>query len=200
MIFEAMTGSKPLGEPPVSETTLMALKQAAAGERGWLDFVQSEMSRQRLSEIRLGGDSLSSELHHARARPAMTVAAPRQSRWPLRIFAFGGRGVETKSAPPEPVIRISIPAATLAVVKTKTDDKHGWVAAGQTMARAILQARTLGLSCALFNPMRRWEARAALRTGVGHKGFAQAILRFGSVEGRDMVSSGTSDVFASALL
>jgi hypothetical protein len=65
------------------------------------------------------------------------------------------------------------------VVKTKTDDKYGWLEAGQTMARTVLQAQALGLSWAFFNPVRRREAREALRVGVGHKGFAQVILRFG---------------------
>jgi hypothetical protein len=47
------------------------------------------------------------------------------------------------------------------------------------MARTILQAQALGLSWEFFNPVRRREAREALRMGVGHKGFAQVILRFG---------------------
>jgi hypothetical protein len=69
----------------------------------------------------------------------------------------------------------------LAVLKTKTDDKHGWLAAGQAMARAILQAQALGLSWSFFNhAIRSRDARTELRTGIGHKGFVQAILRFGS--------------------
>jgi hypothetical protein len=44
-----------------------------------------------------------------------------------------------------------------------------------------LQAQALGLSWAFFNPVRRRIAREALRLGVGHKGFAQVILRFGSL-------------------
>jgi hypothetical protein len=54
------------------------------------------------------------------------------------------------------------------------------------MARTILQAQALGLSWGFFNPMRRREAREALRMGVGHKGFAQVILRFGSLASGDM--------------
>jgi hypothetical protein len=78
-----------------------------------------------------------------------------------------------------PVRQPSVPAATLAVVKTKTDEKHGWLAAGQTMARTVLQAQALGLSWAFLNPVRRRQAREALRLQVGHKGFAQVILSFG---------------------
>jgi len=156
--FDAMTGSRanfsPLGETPVFETMLDALSHAAAGERGWLDFVQSEMSRQNVLKITLSGD--------------------RASRAARPLFAFGVRNVDAWNVAVEPV-----PAATLAVVKTKTDDKHGWLEAGQTMARTVLQAQALGLSWEFFNPVRRREARAALRMGVGHKGFAQVILRFG---------------------
>lgn len=202
-LFQAMTappqGQLVADETPVSETILTALDQAVACEKAWLDFVRSENSRQRLSAVKIG-DGPSPELSHDRARPVINESAQRSSRWPLRFFAWRGRGMEHQAMTPaasEPVIRIAIPDATLAVVKTKTDDKHGWVAAGQTMARATLKARTMGLSSALFNPMRRWEARAALRTGVGHKGFAQAILRFGAVA-ESLASSSTAEMVATA--
>jgi hypothetical protein len=75
---------------------------------------------------------------------------------------------------------LAIPAGTLAVVKTKTDDKHGWLAAGHAMAGVILQAQALGVSWSFFNePVRHRTAREALRTAFGHKGFAQVVLRFG---------------------
>lgn len=77
------------------------------------------------------------------------------------------------------------------MVKTKTDDKHGWVAAGQATARAVLQAQVLGLSWAFFDQVRRREAREALRTGIGHKGFAQVILRFGALASGEMVRLAT---------
>jgi hypothetical protein len=69
----------------------------------------------------------------------------------------------------------------LAVIKTKTDDKHGWLAAGQILARVALQAKSLGLSWTLLNPLRSGAARKALRMEVGRKGFAQVILGFGPV-------------------
>ncbi len=162
-LFAAMTGIRtsfsPLSGVPVSETMLAALSGAVAGERGWLDFVQSEASRQNVLRITLSGDRPSDA-----ARPLFDRGIRRTDSWNVTV---------------EPTS--SVPAATLAVVKTKTDDKHGWLAAGQTMARTVLQAQALGLSWAFFNPVRRREARVALRTGVGHKGFAQVILRFGSL-------------------
>jgi hypothetical protein len=66
------------------------------------------------------------------------------------------------------------------VLKTRTDDKHGWVAAGLTLARLILQAQVLGVSCALHHePLRAARVRTELRTEIGRKGFVQAILQFG---------------------
>lgn len=156
-LFSAMTGSRtnrsPLGGTPVSETMLSALSHTAAGERGWLDFVQSETSRQHVLKITLAGNQ-------------MRVSFDRSDVEPTAGWHMTERQSE-------------ISTATLAVVKTKTDDKHGWLEAGQTMARTVLQAQTLGLSWDFFNPVRRREAREALRRGVGHKGFAQVILRFG---------------------
>jgi hypothetical protein len=153
LLFEAMPETRanvsPLGETPVSETMLAVLEHAAAGERGWLDYVHDGASLQQVLEVTLADD-------------------------------FWNGAVEPDSGPAASV-------ATLAVVKTKTDDKHGWLEAGQTMARTILQAHVLGLSWAFYKPVRRRAAREALRMGVGHKGFAQVILRFGPLLADELV-------------
>lgn len=60
------------------------------------------------------------------------------------------------------------------------------------MGRTILQALALGLSWEFFNLMPRREARESLRTGVGHKGFAQVILRFGAITVGETVRLATS--------
>jgi len=154
-LFEAMTEGRvnvsPFGATPVSETMLAVLGHAAAGERGWLDFVQSETSRQHVLQATLA-----------------------ENLW---------NGAVQPDVPP------AISTATLAVVKTKTDDKHGWLEAGQTMARTVLQAQALGLSWAFFDPVRRRAAREGLRLGVGHKGFAQVILRFDPLVADEMFPS-----------
>jgi hypothetical protein len=182
-LFTAMTDNRAnaatFGEPPISETMLAALSQAVAAERGWLEFAQSETSRHRVVEIAFASEQRAMGSTRAPDRSASAPSSRPTSRWPKPLFAFGGRQVDPGPLPVEPALQISIPAAALAVVKTKTDDKHGWLAAGQTMARAVLQAQALGLSWALFNQVRQRQAREALRQGIGHKGFAQLILRFG---------------------
>jgi len=171
MLFEAMNGShinhSPLGSTPVTETMLAALSHASAGERGWLDFLQSERSRRHVLKI--------------------TLSDGQASRGPQPPFAAGGRAADSWNMTVAPAPADS--SATLAVVKTKTDDKHGWLEAGQTMAWTVLQAQALGLSWEFFDPVRRREARVALRLGVGHKGFAQVVLRFGPLTTEEAVRS-----------
>ena len=187
LLFEAMTGSRASfsspGETPVSETMLAALSHAAAGERGWLDFVQRETNRQEVEKITMAAQQWWMTFDLSRAQPTKIVVAKRPTRL---LSAFGGRSIRPAI---DPVQRPAGVAATLAVVKTKTDDKHGWLEAGQTMARTVLQAQALGLSWAFFNSVRRREARSALRMRVGHKGFAQIILRFGSLINGEILQS-----------
>ncbi|MDR3458524.1 MAG: hypothetical protein P4N60_13825 [Verrucomicrobiae bacterium] len=183
LLFDAMPKSpaspSPLGEPPVTAAMLSALAHAATGERGWLDFVQSEIGRRQVLEVTLAQPRPGMNSAYSN-RPAMTETADESGeRLPPPVFAFGDRAVDVWKEPVEPDFPPAVATATLAVVKTKTDDKHGWLEAGQTMARTILQAQALGLSWAFFDPVRRRDARAALRTAVGRKGFAQVILRFG---------------------
>lgn len=189
LLFEAITSNRPnasaIGEMPVSETMLAVIGQSVAGERGWLEFAQSETSRQRVAEIAAG--ELATSDMRARAFPPTVPTGGPTARWPRPLFAFGGRKGDSQQLPVKPTQPVVLPAATLGVVKTKTDDKHGWLAAGQTMARAILQAQALGLAWSFFNPVRRREAREALRTGIGHKGFAQVILRFGALTAAETV-------------
>ena len=185
LLFDAIprssAGAPHACETPVSEAMLAALGQSAAGERGWLDFIQSEISQQRVTELGLAGDQPWTNSEQWRTRPAGDATENFDSRWARRLIAFGGRKTASRKMAVEPVRQPSAPGATLAIVKTKTDDKHGWVAAGQTMARIVLRAQAMGLPWALSNPMRRRQAREALRMGVGRKGFAQVILCFGSL-------------------
>jgi hypothetical protein len=69
----------------------------------------------------------------------------------------------------------------LAVVKSRTDEKYGWVAAGQAVARVLLYAEISGLSWSFLNQtLLSKTAREELLTGIGRKGFPQIVLRFGS--------------------
>ena len=186
-LFDAMAGTRvsQLGEMPVSEAMLVALGQAASGERGWLDFVLSEAGRQQLVEMAQANDHPWVNTYRSGLQANNEVAGgPPAASWRRSFLAFGDRAIDPEDAldgADEPAGQEPVPAAILGLVKTKTDDKHGWLAAGQAMARTILQAQALGLSWAFFDPVRQRSAREALRMGVGHKGFAQVILRFGSL-------------------
>lgn len=196
LLFAAMTRGRARSalavETPVSETMLALLSQAVAGERGWLEFAHSESSRQRIMEITGDGESRGMISGHS---PALAGnAAPRMpvSRWSQPFYAFGAPKVQSSPVVVEPPCRLPLSAGTLAVVKTKTDDKHGWLAAGQALARAVLQVQAWGLSWSFFNQMRRRTTREALRLGLGHKGFAQIILRLGPLAAAESFRPGAT--------
>jgi hypothetical protein len=139
-LFDAITASpasRSFSEDgPVSDETRAALGRVVAVDRAWLEWTQSDASRQRVLEFTLATDT---------------------SR------------------------RFSAQALTLGVIKTKTDDERGWLAAGQAVALAILHAQAWGIGWSFFHRIPDPGAREALRMGVGQKGFAQFVLRFGSL-------------------
>jgi len=191
-LFAAMTARRATtptwGATPVSETVLAALNRAVVGERGWLEFAHSETSRQRLLEFAVISERPRMVPAPSPDRAGFPVGPPVDgpgwptARWTRPFFTFRVRRTDTGNVAAHPETLPTLPVATLAVVKTKTDDKHGWLAAGQAMAQVILQAQALGLAWSFFNQaVRQRVAREALRTGIGHKGFAQVILRFDSV-------------------
>ena len=196
-LFAAMQSPRaalPLG--PLPDAVLDALNCTIAGNRGWLEFPRTEASRQRLLEIVATGETLQvtpAQRHqqstgalgipsHAWQSPALANQALRErfSRWTKPLLALKVRvapAIEVDPTATDFVAR----TGTLAVLKTRTDDKHGWVAAGQMMAQLVLHAQALGLSWSLLErTLRKPDVRAELRTGLGHKGYAQVILQFGA--------------------
>jgi hypothetical protein len=71
--------------------------------------------------------------------------------------------------------------AALAVLKTKTDDKPGWLAAGLIRAYVQLYALASGAPVCFYDQaFQRRFLREELRTTVGRKGFVQTIVGLGS--------------------
>ena len=192
MLFSAMTpvDFSPVGNLPVPEAPLSLISKFVAGERAWLEVAQSESTRSRLLEAARAGERWRAQESGIRCEV--------EPAWPGCGFESAGFNDNTPmergkgGRKPAVRLRVSVPAAgevndvpetgVFGVVKTKTDDKHGWVAAGQAVALLILTARTLGVCCTFFNRALRTAAvREELRTGIGHKGFAQAIARLDGV-------------------
>ena len=185
--------ASPRLELPGNAVPLDVLSRAMAGERGWLEFARSDQSRQRLvevlnpsrrmqvNEIRLHNETLVRSSVGAWESAAFTGTTlhERFSRWRRPAFAIKVRGT-TPAMPVAPVVSDSdATTGTFAVLKTKTDDKHGWLAAGQILARLLLHVRAAGLTCTPYlDALQQPELRSELRTAIGHKGFTQVILRF----------------------
>jgi hypothetical protein len=187
-LFECMTRNPNAfarsGEPPISEEIVETLRSAVADEKALLEFSQSESSRHRLLELT---QSSADDDHVNVGSSRRLFRNTRIARWTLPFLTFalpttGSTTAEFK-VPDEPVHRM----AALALLKTKTDDKCGWLTAGQSRARIRLQSRMSAVSSYVFDrPFRSRQVRNQLRTAIGHKGFAQAIIGFGA----DAVESG----------
>jgi hypothetical protein len=178
---------------PISDATLVWLSRVATGERSWLEFARSEGSRQRLvkliqetkrvrmAEIQVRNESpvRSANAGWGLSRLTSGMLPERFARWRKPSLAIKVRETVVPSQEPFEPNQPALMEGTFAVLKTKTDEKHGWLAAGQTLAQLLLLVRTLGLPCTPYvDVLRQPERRAELRTTIGHKGFTQVILRF----------------------
>jgi len=191
-LFEAMTTprSTPIGRT-VEDLLPGLLSGAVARGRGWLEVPCSENSQQRLheltgvlppppvSEVRFRQNDWTRVRGAETSGLAVSAILQRFSRWRRPVITDRLRPA-TRTVANSTEFSSSDPV--FAVLKTKTDEPHGWLAVGQTQAWLILQARVLGLSCSLFNQaLRQAEIRSELRVGIGHKGFVQGIARFGAI-------------------
>jgi hypothetical protein len=179
---------------PITASVRAALRSAGTGERAWLDFSESESSRQCLRAIagsKPKQPNPSQPFERQLTFPfdsqklaSMTLVGLRLLQRSLLARLFPDRSERKDSSATESGERDQRKLdrmETLAVLKTKTDDRHGWLAAGQTLARVQLMARTSNVYWQVFdNPFQEKWARAELRTAVGRRGYVQVVLGFGS--------------------
>jgi len=184
------TGAISVKHFPVSDAVMALLGQATASERAWVEFARSESSRRRVlelvstpgqlqvKEIHVQDSSLSRLGNEWEAGSLSSTASHgRFARWRRPFLAIKLRATPHAVAEPGTMESREMSNGDLAVLKTKTDDRHGWLAAGQALARLLLQSRLLGVSCSPhLDALQRPDSRAELRASIGHKGFAQAIL------------------------
>jgi len=168
-------------DPPYDPgTAFYAIQNAVAGDRCWLEIAQCERSRKQLAEL-----------------------AGASEGWLFKLSgAAGGGGQPTRLNDGQKFwlgVRLRLPTAmregwnepaeasgTFAVLKTKTDDKHGWIMAGQTMALLRDAANRLGVACTFFKEaVRQASTRQELRRSIGHKGFGQVIAQLRMVRAFD---------------
>jgi hypothetical protein len=173
---------EPAADLPMSETVFKLMSHAVAGDRCWLEMAHCQRSRERLFELAGMNEQLLFQI--SGGRPGLPnessgngPKAAASNGWQRFIL-----GVKLRAPPPAPeaVNPLNAPAksGTFAILKTKTDDKYGWIAAGQTSALLMETARKLGVSCTFFNrALRKASVRQELRTSIGHKGFGQAIVQ-----------------------
>lgn len=187
-LFEAMTApptnSSPFEETPESEISPEWLKHVIGGEQAWLEFSHCESSRNLLLALTSGvrqsaSRSMVPDAGRAENRLlgfSRAQASDSSSSWWTNPFVKSGDRAGYKHGS-----SLADGMANLAVIKTKTDDKHGWLATGQIRACIQLQAQASGMPARFFeDAFRKRFLREELRTAIGRKGFVQTIVGLGS--------------------
>jgi hypothetical protein len=189
-LFEAMSRHRNsttiFGEMPVDESTIEMLRFGVAGEKAWLEFCQCELSRNRLAALAQSNPKAPSVGVRSQTQPNNS----RMAQWTRPLLTFIVRTSDSRNLAVElsTAKRRADEMTALAAVKTKTDDRHGWLATGQAIARATLQAGALEISSRVFDQnFEHRLKREELRTTMGHKGFVQAIIGFGSRSARPSI-------------
>ena len=176
--FEAVPPAGGLAGP---SGFIESLRSAAGQDRAWLDFSIGEPSRSRLLACaRQGAQSHSSRTVDRGGSASPTGRRTAAFNWPTFDKATASTGVDgmcERSTGSESWDHL----AAVAALKTKTDDRYGWVAAGHASARIQLEAQACGVPVYYFGEaFRSRRLREELRTTIGRKGFVQAVVGFGS--------------------
>ena len=175
------------GDSLISDTTLNLIYHAAASERCWLEIAECQKSRERLLELAGVSEHWLFQMTGVRNRLPRSTSGSVDKSGGFNGGQKFSLGVKLRVQVPISGVSEKLDASAIpgifAVLKTKTDDKHGWITAGQTAAQLDVTARKLGLSCTFFNhALRKQSVRQGLRTSIGHKGFGQVIVQFNAAD------------------
>ena len=195
-LSETKSETIPAKEVPLSEQVLAKLAAAGTSRKAWLDFSQCEASRNQLCKMAAStvrplrpGSGHSDQVLPPIAPPGSTRMGAiksalihiRASSLASRLLGPAGRASHSPTAVEPGGEAKPQDMVALAVLKTKTDDRYGWLAAGEIIAQVRSEAATLNVSSQVFaRAFREKQAREELRNLIGRKGFVQAILGFGS--------------------
>ncbi|HTR43655.1 MAG TPA: hypothetical protein VMH87_18745 [Pseudomonadales bacterium] len=194
MLFDVMTPGRfePANDLPKLDTVLSLISRTVAGERCWLEIAHCQKSRERLLELARMNEEWLFQISGERNEwpPASATDEQKAARfngWQKFILGVKLRAPLPASAAGNLLDTPTASSGTFAVLKTKTDDKYGWIAAGQTTTLLLETGRKLDVSCTFFNQvLRKPSVRQELRTSIGHKGFGQAIVQLKTAETSDM--------------
>ena len=93
---------------------------------------------------------------------------------------FFGRKPDVGAVRAAAECKLAADAPLVAVLCTTSDDRAGWLAAGQALARLLLRARAAGIFASFFSPPVQHEpTREKLRQLVGGDAFPLVVLRMG---------------------
>ena len=197
LLFQAMTSRstcrQAFRDQPVPDEVLAELERAVAAEGAWLQIVREPATRLALADLIADADRRQWSDRHFReelarwirpinsgSRDGLPVATQdlgnlMSHAGPLVIRTFDlGKGHAAKDR------EIALYSPVLAVVGTEGDDARAWLAAGQALARVLLEAHTEGVAASFLNqPLEVPELRTKVAEAIGRNDFPQILLRLG---------------------
>lgn len=192
-ILRRRTNRHPFEDREVEPSLLSSLKEIAGQEGTWFHVVRGEEARHAVADLIATGDrvqwadwrfrrELASwtrprgfESHDGLPGYAQSKGNFAASISPFMVRTFDmGNGEAAKDR------QLVEGSPVLAVLGTLTDTRRDWFAAGQTVERILLYARSEEVWASFVNqPIEIPALRAHLRAIVGSEGFPQLVLRMG---------------------
>jgi hypothetical protein len=197
VLFQAITqrhtNRQAFRSDPVAHELLLEFANAAQSQGAWLQIVGDEPARSALADLIAEADRRQWADKHFRQELAAWVRPPDSARrdglavatqdlgslmshaGPLIIRTFDlGKGHAAKDR------QIALYSPVLALLGTDADDVPSWLAAGQGLARVLLEVQAEGVSASFLNqPIQVPELRPAVSQIAGRGGFPQILLRLG---------------------
>jgi nitroreductase len=172
---------------------LSALQAAAWKEGAWLYLAKEAETKHKIADLISEGDRIQHTDKRFRRELAAWMHSNRsRTRDGVPGYAFGFGDIMSAAGPL--VVRtfdmgggqaakdrqLAEGSPVLAILGTEDDTPADWLAAGQAMAKVVLQAQAEGVSASFLNqPVEVSELRPQLRDAIGRQGFPQLLLRFG---------------------
>lgn len=183
------TYRKPFAPRAVPEETQRQLRNAAAAEGAWLEYLNDDARRKAVASLVSEGDSMQWADPRWRRELARWMrprhrgdglVVPRLAAPFVRMVvrkADMGRGVGARDR------ALALGSPVLALLGTGEDSSRDWLNAGQALERVLLQASLGGLQASYLNqPIQVAPLRPKLQRLAGRPGFPQLLLRLGYAE------------------
>jgi nitroreductase len=180
-------------DQPIPKWLLSEMEAAAIAEHSWLEWIQTQETREAVAQLIAEGDRRQMENPKFRQELAAWIHPNHSShRDGMPGYAHGfGDGLSYAGAfvvqhfdlgkmQAQKDQQLALQAPALVVFGTKTDQPNDWLLVGEALARVLLCARANDVWAAFMNqPIEVAACRPRLSHLLHHIGYPQLLVRFG---------------------